>query len=114
MCFSLRKTSLQNMNKILKVLPLCALMALLLRWEINLVFYTDETGDSTLARYSLFLSSLCSGIKNLASDIEEFLDISLKTINRFRSRALNHRLFKSLCEDLGNENAVILFHTEVR
>ena len=36
------------------------------------------------------------------------------TINLIRGRALNHRLFKSLCQDYGSEHSVLLFHTEVR
>ena len=39
---------------------------------------------------------------------------SVKTINWIRGRALNHRLFKSLCQDFGSEHSVLLFHTEVR
>jgi len=32
-------------------------------------------------------------------------------INWVRGRALNHRLFKTLCEDLGSKNLVLLYHT---
>ena len=38
----------------------------------------------------------------------------MKTINLIRGRALNHRLFKSLCQDYGSEHSVLPFHTEVR
>ena len=38
----------------------------------------------------------------------------MKTINLIRGRALNHRLFKSLCQDYGSEHSVLLSHTEVR
>ena len=38
----------------------------------------------------------------------------MRTINWIRGRALNHRLFKSLCQDYGSEHSVLLFHTEVR
>ena len=37
----------------------------------------------------------------------------MKTINLIRGRALNHRLFKSLCQYYGSEHSVLLFHTEV-
>lgn len=46
--------------------------------------------------------------------MKNVLDISVKTINWIRGRALYHRLFKSLCQDFGSEHSVLLFHTEVR
>ena len=38
----------------------------------------------------------------------------MKTINLIRGRALNHRLFKSLCQVFGSEHSALLFHIEVR
>ena len=38
----------------------------------------------------------------------------MKAINCIIGRALNHRLFKSLCQDYSKEHLVLLFHTEVR
>ena len=52
--------------------------------------------------------------KTLPSKSKNVLDICVKTINLIRGRALNHRLFKSLCQDYGSEHSVLLFHTEVR
>jgi len=60
------------MKWIFSVLALCAVMTLLLCWEIW-VYCIDETGDSTLAGFSLFPSSSCYCIKNLAFEIEESL-----------------------------------------
>ena len=37
----------------------------------------------------------------------------MKTINLIRGRALNHHLFKLLCQDFGSEHLVLLFHAEV-
>ena len=52
--------------------------------------------------------------KTLPPKLKNVLDTSVKTINLIRDRALNHRLFKSLCQDFGSEHLVLLFHTEVR
>jgi len=54
-----------------RTMALCAPMALLLCWEINLGFLHWWNRKSTLVIYSLLLSSSCFGIKNLASDIQE-------------------------------------------
>jgi len=47
------------------------LLALLLCWEINLGFCTDETRDSTLARYSLVSFIVVLWHQNFVSEIEE-------------------------------------------
>ena len=38
----------------------------------------------------------------------------MKVVNFIRGRAVNHRLFRTLCEELGTEHNVLLFYTEVR
>ena len=38
----------------------------------------------------------------------------VECVNYIRSRALNHRLFKTFCEELGSKYSVLLYHTEVR
>ena len=52
--------------------------------------------------------------KTLLPKLKNVLDTSVKTINLIRGRALNHRLFKSLCQNFGSEHLVSLFHTDVR
>ncbi|XP_076352731.1 protein FAM200C-like [Tachypleus tridentatus] len=47
-------------------------------------------------------------------DLKKTLDICVKVVNFIRSRALNHRLFQSLCEEMGQEHTVLLYHNEVR
>ena len=61
-----------------------------------------------------FLHRHALASKTLPSKLKNVLDISVKAINWIRGRALNHRLFKSLCQDYGSEHSVLLFHTEVR
>ena len=38
----------------------------------------------------------------------------LKVVNFVRSRAINHHIFKLLCQDLGSDHVVLLYHSEVR
>ena len=52
--------------------------------------------------------------KTLPWKLQKLLDIFVKVINWIRCRALNHRIFKSLCQDYGSEHLVLLFRTEVR
>ena len=61
-----------------------------------------------------FLHRHALASKTLPPKLKKVLDTSVKTINWIMGRALNHRLFKSLCDDLGSEHTVLLFHTEVR
>uniref|UniRef100_A0A671YYZ8 Uncharacterized protein n=1 Tax=Sparus aurata TaxID=8175 RepID=A0A671YYZ8_SPAAU len=42
------------------------------------------------------------------------LDESVKIVNKIKGKALNTRLFKALCEEMGSEHTKLLFHTEVR
>jgi hypothetical protein len=39
---------------------------------------------------------------------------AVQAMNFIRSRALNHRLFKIFCHDVGAAHKVLLYHTEVR
>ncbi|XP_076315072.1 protein FAM200C-like [Tachypleus tridentatus] len=52
--------------------------------------------------------------KTLPPDLKKTLDICVKVVNFIRSRALNHRLFQSHCEEMGQEHTALLYHTEVR
>ena len=38
----------------------------------------------------------------------------IECVNFIRARALNYRLFKVLCDQMGSEHTVLLYHTEVR
>ncbi|XP_076315070.1 protein FAM200C-like [Tachypleus tridentatus] len=61
-----------------------------------------------------FLHRHSLAAKTLPPDLKKTLDICVKVVNFIRSRALNHRLFQSLCEEMGQEHTVLLYHTEVR
>ena len=46
---------------------------------------------------------------------DDTLNSYVKIVNYIRGRALNHRLFLSLCQDVNqNDKHVLLYHTEVR
>ncbi|XP_068206246.1 protein FAM200C-like [Palaemon carinicauda] len=53
-------------------------------------------------------------IKTLPSHFKEVLSICVKVVNYIWGRALNHKVFKLFCEEMGSEHQVLLFHTEMR
>ncbi|XP_076314915.1 protein FAM200C-like [Tachypleus tridentatus] len=61
-----------------------------------------------------FLHRHSLAAKTLPPDLKKTLDICVKVVNFIRIRALNHRLFQSLCEEMGQKHTVLLYHTEVR
>ena len=52
--------------------------------------------------------------QTLPSRLLEALNFAVKAVNFIRAQALNHRLFKILCQELGSEHDVLLYHTDVR
>jgi hypothetical protein len=58
-------------------------------------------------------TKLCRG-KKRTPDLDETLNISVKVVNLIKSRALNSRLFKNMCEEMGSTHIHLLLHAEVR
>ena len=54
------------------------------------------------------------GMKTLPPSLNVVLSIVVKMVNHIRGSATNSRIFKALCDEMGSEFAVLLFHTEVR
>ena len=53
--------------------------------------------------------------KTLPTCLKNTFNSCVKIVNYIRGRALNHRLFLSLCQDVNqNDKHVLLYHTEVR
>lgn len=52
--------------------------------------------------------------KKMCEELHEVLNGVIKVVNFIRSSALNTRLFSVLCEEMGSDHSVLLFHTEVR
>lgn len=53
-------------------------------------------------------------VKNMPTELESVLKEVVKIVNLIKSRPLNVRLFKVLCEEMGSHYKNLLFHTEVR
>ena len=52
--------------------------------------------------------------KVLPAEFFDVLSLVIKMVNNVKGSALNSRLFKILCEDLGANHSVLLFHSNVR
>ena len=53
--------------------------------------------------------------KTFPSCLKDAFNSYVKIVNYIQGRALNHRLFLSLCQDVNqNHNHVLLYHTEVK
>ncbi|XP_032869060.1 protein FAM200A-like [Amblyraja radiata] len=52
--------------------------------------------------------------KKMSPVLHDVLNSSIKVINFIKSRPLNARLFRRLCENMGAEHIQLLLHTEVR
>ena len=53
-------------------------------------------------------------LKTLPTFLKEVLSTAVKVVNYIRAGALNHRVFKRFCQEMGAEYEVLLYHTEVR
>ncbi|KAH1186357.1 hypothetical protein KIL84_019106, partial [Mauremys mutica] len=51
--------------------------------------------------------------KTLPDDLQDSLNLAIKVVNFVKNSTLNMRLFAALCTDLGADDNILLFHTEV-
>ena len=52
--------------------------------------------------------------KTLPLELKSVLDSVVKAVNFILGRAINFRLYKAFCDDLGKEHQYLFFHTEVQ
>lgn len=53
-------------------------------------------------------------VKKMPAELKEVLDEAVKIINYVKSRPLQSRLFKKVCEEMGSQYQSLLMHTEIR
>jgi hypothetical protein len=61
-----------------------------------------------------FLHRHALASKTLSPRSKSAMDTAVQAVNFIRSRALNHRLFKIFCQEVGAAHEVLLYHTELR
>ena len=61
-----------------------------------------------------FLHRHALAAKTLPLKLKKALETCVKVVNTICGRALNHRLFQLFCKELGKEQTVLLYYTEVR
>ncbi|XP_042210759.1 protein ZBED8-like [Homarus americanus] len=61
-----------------------------------------------------FLHRHALASKTLPAILKEVLSTGVKVVKFIRARAVNHRVFKRFCQEMGAEYEVLLYHTEVR
>lgn len=61
-----------------------------------------------------FLHRQALAAKLLPSDLNDVLKEVIKIVNSIKGKALQTRLFRIVCEDMGSLHHNLLYHTEVR
>ena len=70
--------------------------------------------NSSVTSFHCFIHRFALAAKLLPPDIKTSLNLVAKMVHYIKTSAINSRLFKVICEDIGSEYTPLLFHTEVR
>ena len=73
-----------------------------------------KSKNSEIVAIHWFLHRHALTVKRMPPDLVEVLEDVTKIVNFIKTRPLNSRIFKVLCEDMGKTHKALLFHTEVR
>lgn len=72
----------------------------------------DKSKDTCSSHCMLHRHALAKKI--MSACLKNIMDEAIKIVNFIKSRPLKCRLFKILCDDMGNIHNMLLFHTEIR
>lgn len=73
----------------------------------------DMAGNNLLSTHCyIHRQNLAS--KKLAPELNEVLSQSVKIVNYIKNSALNTRLLRALCDEMGSDHQNLIFHSEVR
>ncbi|XP_025201805.1 protein ZBED8-like [Melanaphis sacchari] len=90
----------------------CSQLLVFVRYIHSGTLMKNEIPDIVITHCFLHRHALAS--RTLPTDLKEIMMTAVKVVNFIRSRALHHRLFKVLCQEMGAEHEVLLYYTEVR
>ena len=97
----------------IKLVLSALIMLLLLRPKSGFVSLVKEIVlDVATIHCAIHRQTLAS--KTLPESLNEVLSTVVLVVNFIRGKALQHRLFKAFCEEIGSEPTVLLYHTDVR
>jgi len=72
----------------------------------------DKAGNNLLSTHC-YIRGQKSASKKMAPECNEVLSQSVEIINYIKNSALNTRLLKALCNEMGSDHQNLLFHLEV-
>ena len=69
---------------------------------------------SRIVSYHCAIQKYALACKTLSLESKSVIDSVVKAVDFIRGRAVNYRLFKAFCDDLGKEHQYLLFRTEMQ